>query len=209
MQGEDLAALGHRVGRLPPEKVADIGRQLCDALAAAHAQGILHRDLKPANILIDENGQVRITDFGIAVTRDDTGPSTGVGTPGYMAPEQLASGASVSERTDLYALGLVLYELLVGRRSGDVAAVRSELVRPSAIVSGVPSRLERVIMDALSPDPHRRPVSAAAMALALVPPPRPALAPRRLWFAAAAACDRRCSSARRACHQGRPSRRAR
>src|SRR5437870_4737115 len=121
VQGEDLAALVNRVGRLPPEKVADIGRQLCEALAAAHAQGILHRDLKPANILIDENGQVRITDFGIAVMRDDTGPSTGVGTPGYMAPEQLASGASVSERTDIYALGLVLYELLVGRHTFDRA----------------------------------------------------------------------------------------
>src|SRR5262245_8428647 len=109
VEGEDLATLLQHVGRLPPEKVVDIGRQLCDALAAAHAQGILHRDLKPANILVDEHGQVRITDFGIAVTRDATGPSTGVGTPGYMAPEQLASGAALSERTDIYALGLVLY----------------------------------------------------------------------------------------------------
>src|SRR2546430_8422803 len=114
VQGEDLATLIHHVGRLPSEKVAEIGRQLCDALAAAHAQGILHRDLKPANILIDEHGLVRITDFGIAVKSDTHGPNTGVGTPGYMAPEQLTSGASVSEQTDLYALGLVLYELLVG-----------------------------------------------------------------------------------------------
>jgi serine/threonine-protein kinase len=116
VQGEDLATFVHRVGRLPSEKVAEIGRQLCDALAAAHRQGILHRDLKPANVLIDETGSVRITDFGIAVTRG-SGHNTGIGTPGYMAPEQLLSGASVSERTDLYALGLVLYELLVGRRT--------------------------------------------------------------------------------------------
>ena len=101
---------------------------------------------------------MRITDFGIAMACDDTGPSTGVGTPGYMAPEQLASGAAVSERTDIYALGVVLYELLVGRRSADVAAEPSELARPSTLVSGVPPRLERAIMDALSSDPHRRPV---------------------------------------------------
>ena len=78
VQGEDLAAFVHRVGRLPSEKVADIGRQLCDALAAAHPQGVLHRDLKPANVLIDETGAVRITDFGIAVTRGvpDTTPAS-------------------------------------------------------------------------------------------------------------------------------------
>ena len=190
VQGEDLAALIQRVGRLPSEKVADIGRQLCEALAAAHARGILHRDLKPANVLIDENGSVRITDFGIAVTRDeDTGHIVGVGTPGYMAPEQLASGALISEKTDIYALGLLLYELLVGRetrgkydRDGG-----GQLPWPSTMVPGVDPQLERVIMQALLPDPRERPESAAAMAASLaVARPRAVASRSRLWPVAAA-----------------------
>jgi tetratricopeptide (TPR) repeat protein len=188
VQGEDLATLIHRVGRLPSETVADIGRQLSEALAAAHAQGILHRDLKPANILIDENGSVRITDFGIAVTGDQHAPSTGIGTPGYMAPEQLISGASVSEQTDIYALGLVLYELLVGRDAA-VGPMRtaSELRRPSAIVASVSPQLERIVMQALSRDPRQRPASAAEMAAALAVASRPPIASRRrFWLAAAA-----------------------
>src|SRR5580765_747878 len=186
VQGEDLAAFVHRVGRLPSEKVAEIGRQLCDALAAAHRQGILHRDLKPANVLIDDTGSVRITDFGIAVTRG-SGHNTGIGTPGYMAPEQLLSGGSVSERTDLYALGLVLYELLVGRRTFSHAASVHHLPLPSTIVDGVEPRLERVVMRALSPDPADRPSSAAGMAAELaVNPPTGAASAGRFWMIAAA-----------------------
>ncbi len=187
VQGEDLAAFVHRVGRLPSEKVAEIGRQLCDALAAAHRQGILHRDLKPANVLIDETGAVRITDFGIAVTRGAAGHNTGIGTPGYMAPEQLLSGGSVSERTDLYALGLVLYELLVGRRTFSHAASVHHLPPPSTIVDGVDPRLERVVMQALSPDPADRPSSAADMAAELaVNPATGAASTGRFWMIAAA-----------------------
>jgi len=189
VEGEDLDALVQRAGRLPPEKVADIGRQLCDALAAAHAQGILHRDLKPANILIDAHGSVRISDFGIAVLRDQRGPNTGVGTPGYMAPEQLTSGGAVSERTDIYALGLVLYELLVGRHAVDPARPGRDLPRPSTIAADIPLELERVVMAALSPDPGHRPASAAAMAAALAVTPRGRPAGRRRlgWVAALAA----------------------
>src|SRR4029453_2456926 len=116
VRGEDLASLLRRVGRLPSEKVVDIALQLCAGLAAAHSQGVLHRDLKPANILIDDQGQVRITDFGMATPRaDGAGVHHRTGTPGYMAPEQHTSGTTLSERTDVYALGVVLYELLVGR----------------------------------------------------------------------------------------------
>jgi len=187
VQGEDLATFVHRVGRLPSEKVAEIGRQLCDALAAAHRQGILHRDLKPANVLIDDTGSVRITDFGIAITRGAAGHNTGIGTPGYMAPEQLLSGATVSERTDLFALGLVLYELLVGRRTFDQAASVHHLPPPSTIVEGVDPRLERVVMRALSPDPADRPPSAADMAAELaVNPATGAASAGRFWMIAAA-----------------------
>jgi serine/threonine-protein kinase len=93
VRGEDLASLLRRVGRLPSERVIEIAHQLCAGLAAAHAQGVLHRDLKPANVLIDDTGSVRITDFGIAVSRTDTARHTLTGTPGYMAPEQLRPGA--------------------------------------------------------------------------------------------------------------------
>jgi len=186
VEGEDLAALVDRVGRLPSEKVADIGRQLCEALAAAHAHGILHRDLKPANVLIDENGSVRITDFGIAVMRDDTGHNTNVGTPGYMAPEQLTSGTPVSEQTDIYALGLVLYELLVGRRPVEPREADAERPRPSAIVPGVDLRLERVVMQALSPDALDRPPSALAMASHLTASSTPAVRSRRRFWPIAA-----------------------
>ena len=99
--------------------MVDIARQLCAGLAAAHAQGVLHRDLKPANVLIDDDGLVRITDFGIAIPRTDAGLHMLTGTPGYMAPEQRVMGTALSERTDVYALGLVLYELLVGRHAFD------------------------------------------------------------------------------------------
>jgi tetratricopeptide (TPR) repeat protein/predicted Ser/Thr protein kinase len=188
VEGEDLDSLIHRVGRLPSERVVEIARQLCEAVAAAHAQGILHRDLKPANILIDENGAVRITDFGIAVRRDAAGRNTGIGTPGYMAPEQLTSGAAVSERTDIYALGLVLYDLLVGRRTLDPPAPGRLLPRPSTIVGGVDPRLERVVMKAISIDPRERPESAAEMAAQLYKGSRAAIAPRsRRWIVAASA----------------------
>ena len=166
VQGEDLAALLRRVGRLPSPKVADIARQLCGGLAAAHDQGVLHRDLKPANILIDDQGAVRITDFGIAIPRDSGSHHRLTGTPGYMAPEQLLQGTSLTERTDVYALGLVLYELLVGRHPfppGSTTAPPS----PSSLVPNVDPQLERVVMQALSTDPLNRPASALEMAARL------------------------------------------
>jgi len=187
VEGEDLATLIHHVGRLPSEKVVEMGLQLCDALGAAHGQGILHRDLKPANILIDANGSIHVTDFGIAVTRDGGGPKTGVGTPGYMAPEQLASGAPVSERTDIYALGLVLYELLVGQHAFDRSGPQRPAPRPSALITGVDPRLERAVMQALSADPAGRPASAAEMAALLTAPAEAVARRRSRWGMAAAA----------------------
>src|SRR5512138_66620 len=170
VDGEDLAALVRRVGRLPLEKVNDIARQLCGGLAAAHAQGVLHRDLKPGNVLIDNHGQVRITDFGIAISQRQPATHSLTGTPAYMAPEQRAIGATLSPQTDIYALGLVLYELLVGQHPFKQHSAAQPPPRPSAVVPSVDPRLERVIMDALSIDPVGRPASATDFAARLAQP---------------------------------------
>src|SRR5262245_23292651 len=175
VEGEDLAALLKRVGRLPSEKVADIGRQLCAGLSAAHARGVLHRDLKPANALIDDEGVVRISDFGIAIPRADAAQHLHTGTPDYMAPEQRAERVDLSERTDVYALGLVLYELLVGHHALKGRDRDGLPPPPSSLVPNVDPRLERVVMQALSPNPADRPASAMAVAAAL---PEPGSRPR-------------------------------
>src|SRR5689334_16192552 len=116
IDGEDLASLLRRIGRLPHDKAVELGHQLCAGLAAAHDNGLLHRDLKPANIMIDGRGRARITDFGLALRADEAGAVREfAGTPAYMAPEQL-QGGSASVRSDLYALGLILYEMFTGKR---------------------------------------------------------------------------------------------
>jgi len=169
VDGEDLAALVRRVGRLPSEKVNDIARQLCGGLAAAHAQGVLHRDLKPGNVLIDNQGQVRITDFGIAIWQAQPMSHSLTGTPAYMAPEQRTMGATLSPQTDIYALGLVLYELLVGQHPFRQSGGSAPPALPSSIVPSVNPQLERVIMEALSIDPIARPASATEFAARLAP----------------------------------------
>ena len=100
---------------LPEDKGLELARQLCAGLAAAHERGVLHRDLKPANVMLDGNGDVRITDFGLAEVSGST-DQLRAGTPAYMAPEQLA-GQPATIQSDLYALGLVLYEIFTGRRA--------------------------------------------------------------------------------------------
>ena len=158
VEGEDLATLLKHAGRLPSEKVVDIARQLCEGLAAAHARGVLHRDLKPANVLVDNDGRVRITDFGIAVTQHDSRRPALVGTPAYMAPEQLKPGARLSECTDLYALGLILYELLTGEHPFDrTPGARTVPPAPSTRVPSVDPALDRAIVQTLEPDPEDRP----------------------------------------------------
>lgn len=115
VDGEDLASLLRRIGRLPSDKALEIARQICAGLAAAHAKGVLHRDLKPANIMLDGRGQVVVTDFGLAgFVEQIVGPDVRSGTPAYMSPEQLA-GKEVTEKSDIYALGLVLYEIFTGK----------------------------------------------------------------------------------------------
>src|SRR6516225_5437768 len=114
VDGEDLASLLRRIGRLPLDKALETGRKLCAGLASAHERGVLHRDLKPANIMIDARGQVIITDFGLAGLSDQVHGDLRSGTPAYMSPEQLA-GTEVTTKSDIYSLGLVLYELFTGK----------------------------------------------------------------------------------------------
>ncbi len=154
VDGEDLAALLRRIGRLPQEKALDVARQIAAGLAAAHAQGIVHRDLKPANIMLDGRGRARITDFGLAVAAEAVrGMEARSGTPGYMAPEQLA-GSAITPRTDVYALGLVLFELFTGRQAA------GEVPRPSTVVPGLDPTVDAAILKCLEKDPARRPASA-------------------------------------------------
>src|ERR1041385_8676057 len=115
VDGEDLASLLRRIGRLPVDKALDIARDLAAGLAAAHALGVIHRDLKPANVMIDGRGKARITDFGLAALEGDASTRGIAGTPAYMAPEQLR-GEPVTPRSDLYALGLIYFEMFTGRR---------------------------------------------------------------------------------------------
>ena len=115
VDGEDLGSLLRRIGRLPTDKALEIARKLCAGLAAAHEKGVLHRDLKPANVMLDARGQVLLTDFGLAgLAGEIEGAEVRNGTPAYMAPEQLA-GEEVTVKSDIYALGLVLYEIFTGK----------------------------------------------------------------------------------------------
>jgi serine/threonine-protein kinase len=172
VDGEDLASLLRRIGRIPQDKAIDIARQLCAGLAAAHERGVLHRDLKPANVMIDGDGNVRLTDFGLAVVEGDTAASR-AGTPQYMAPEQLR-GDPPSIRTDIYALGLVLFELFTGRRVFDAKTFpellqlhEAETLTPSSVVRDLDPAVERAIVRCLERDPAKRPATALSVAAAL------------------------------------------
>ncbi len=175
IDGEDLSSLLRRIGRLPADKAVEIARQLCAGLQAAHDNGVLHRDLKPANVMIDGRGKVRITDFGLAGLAEEVyGDETFAGTPAYMAPEQL-TGKGVTIQSDLYALGLMLYEVFTGRRAFE-ANTMAELVRlqerstptnPSNLVKEIDPLAERAILHCLHKDPQKRPSSAIQVAAAL------------------------------------------
>lgn len=175
VDGEDLASLLRRIGRLPSDKALEIARQLCAGLAAAHAKEVLHRDLKPANIMLDGRGQVVVTDFGLAgLAEQIQGPDVRSGTPAYMSPEQLA-GKEVTEKSDIYSLGLVLYEIFTGKRAFDTDSL-AELVRvrtqsapsrPSTLVKDLDPAVERVILRCLEPDPALRSTSVLSVAAAL------------------------------------------
>lgn len=176
IKGEELSSLLHRIGRLPNDKAIQLARQICAGLAAAHETGILHRDLKPANVMIDENGNARITDFGLAgLAEEFKADEIGAGTPAYMSPEQI-EGGELTIKSDIYSLGLVLYELFTGKQAF-VAATVGELINlrrsntspttPTSIVKGFDPVIEKVIDRCIQKDPSQRPSSALQVAAAL------------------------------------------
>ena len=174
VRGEELSSLLKRIGRLPQDKALEVSRQLCAGLAAVHERGVLHRDLKPANIMLDEHGEVRITDFGIAALAEEDRREIS-GTPAYMSPEQL-EGQALSAKSDIYSLGLVLYEVFTGKKAFDAASL-PDLLRqrrsdttptsPAQIVPELDPLVERVIFRCLERDLAKRPASALQVAAAL------------------------------------------
>lgn len=176
VRGEELSSLLKRIGRLPQDKAIDVARQLCAGLAAVHERGVLHRDLKPANIMLDEHGEVRITDFGIAALAGEIDRREAMsGTPAYMSPEQL-EGHELTVKSDIYSLGLVLYELFTGKKAFEASSL-AELLRlrrsettptsPAQFVPELDPLVERVIFRCLERDPAKRPASALQISAAL------------------------------------------
>ncbi len=174
VDGEDLSSLLHRIGKLPKAKALEVARQLCAGLAAIHDRGVLHRDLKPANVMLDGHGRVRITDFGLALGADESGQGEVAGTPAYMAPEQFA-GKAPTVQTDLYALGLVLYEAYTGKRVFEAISFAQWREKHTHMLPTAPSQLdddvdvavERAVLRCLEKDPTRRPSSAKVLAASL------------------------------------------
>ena len=174
--GESLREVLRRFGGVPLRRGLLWARQICSALAEAHAQGVVHRDLKPENILIDGDGQAKIMDFGIAraVAAPDSHAGELVGTPAYMSPEQ-AEGRPVDGRADIYALGLILYEMFAGRAAFEAetplallnAQIHSAPRPPREVERYVPQFLERAILRCLEKDPDRRFASVADLDRAL------------------------------------------
>ena len=168
-------------GALPPARAADIAAQVADALAAAHARGLVHRDVKPSNVLVQLDGRVKVTDFGIAKAADQSSDDltrTGsvMGTARYLAPEQL-EGRPVDERADVYSLGLVLFEMLAGETpfgaeteiATAVARLTSQPPRLGDLRPHLAPGLGHVVDRALARDPEDRWPNAAAMRDALAP----------------------------------------
>src|SRR5579872_319565 len=175
VDGEDLASLLRRIGRLPAAKALEIARKICAGVAAAHDKGVIHRDLKPANIMLDRGGNVVVMDFGLAAVADQLlGAEARSGTPAYMAPEQLR-GEEVTARSDIYSLGLVLYEIFTGRRAYETTIMaellrmqeHAEITSMSSIAAEIEPAVEKAIRRCLDPEPAKRPPSALSVSAAL------------------------------------------
>lgn len=166
VDGEDLNSLLQRRGKLTPSEAISIIRQVCEGLQAAHAEDVVHRDLKPQNILVDPDGQVRIMDFGLARSFEQAGITHAgmiVGTPDYMSPEQ-ARGEQTDARSDVFAVGIIFYELLTGERPFPAESVMAALLKRArerarpieAVDPAIPKRLSQIVMRCLEPDLTRR-----------------------------------------------------
>ncbi|MCX6612858.1 MAG: serine/threonine-protein kinase, partial [Acidobacteria bacterium] len=175
VDGEDLASLLRRIGRLPCDKAIEISRKACAGLAAAHSKGVIHRDLKPHNIMLDRNGEVLICDFGLAAVASELNAAEiRQGTPAYMAPEQI-KGTEVTHSSDIFSLGLVLYELFTGKRAYTASNINEMLNQQEAMsltsmsshASDIDPAVENIIRRCLDPIPANRPHSAIAIAAAL------------------------------------------
>jgi len=177
VDGEDLASIIRRSGPLPPRQAARLAAEIGRAIAAAHESGFIHRDIKPGNVLVTREGRAKVTDFGIARALAEaqfTLPGTTIGSVHYFSPEQ-ARGEPAGPPSDIYSLGIVLYELLTGRRpwEGDTAAaiatarLTGPVPSPSAARSGVPPALEAIDRKAMAQKPEDRFPTAMAMVEAL------------------------------------------
>jgi serine/threonine-protein kinase len=177
VEGEDLASIIKRSGALPPRQAARIVGETARALHAAHQRGIVHRDVKPGNIMIDREGRVKVADFGIAraiAEAQMTLPGTTLGSVHYFSPEQ-ARGDQATAASDIYSLGIVLYELLTGRRPWEadsaaavaMARLAGPAPDPSALRPGLPADLVAIDRKALATEPADRWTSAASMAAAI------------------------------------------
>jgi serine/threonine-protein kinase len=175
VDGEDLASLLTRIGRLPADKAVEAARRLCSGLAAAHDRGVIHRDLKPQNIMMNKRGEVVIMDFGLAAIASElTGAEARYGTPAYMSPEQI-KGAGVTAKSDIYALGLVLYELFTGKRPYEAKTVQqmldmqeaAQILSMTSTAADIDPAVDKIIRRCLDPDPAKRPASALSVLAAL------------------------------------------
>lgn len=192
--------------RMAPDRIHATISQLASALDFAHSQGVIHRDVKPSNVIANTSGQLVLTDFGIARTESDakrtmTGPGVVMGTPAYLAPEQAVGSASLTLACDVYALGVVLFELLTGRLPFEDTTPMGIILKhlyddppkPSSIRPDLPKAVDALVLRALEKEPKKRHPSAGALAKALgdawpavrntkqeeQPAPRPRAAPKR------------------------------
>jgi serine/threonine-protein kinase len=176
--GETLQDVLARRGRFPWEEVVDLGKQVCSALQHAHHQGIVHRDLKPSNIMLTPEGQIKLTDFGIAKGFEGTqltSTNHSVGTAAYMSPEQCRGEKTITHKSDLYSLGVVFYELLTGKRPFEtetalemfLAHTKGTFERPARRVLDIPIWLDTLVCQMLEKKPEHRPFDATMVAQAL------------------------------------------